>query len=214
VINIGGMANITNLPPGSPGLGVTGWDTGPGNVFLDAWSQRHRHQPFDRDGAWAASGIACEELLRHFVAEPYFVRQPPKSTGRDLFDMNWLDARLQGVERPEDVQATLLRLTAETIADAVIRHCPGASQILICGGGARNAALLRGLAAALSAGSAAKGKTAPAVQPTDDLGIPANQVEALAFAWLARRTLRGEPGNLPTVTGARGERVLGAFYPA
>ena len=214
VINIGGIANVTNLPPGSPGAGVTGWDTGPGNVLLDAWCERHRHEPFDRGGAWAASGVVRDALLRHFLADPYFTRDPPKSTGRDLFNMDWLDARLQGGERPEDVQATLLRLTAETIARDVMRHCAGLSQVLICGGGARNTALLRGLAAALSAGDETNGDTAPVVQPTDDFGVPANQVEALAFAWLARRTLRGEPGNLPAVTGARGQRVLGAIYPA
>jgi anhydro-N-acetylmuramic acid kinase len=214
VVNIGGIANITNLPPGSPGVGVTGWDTGPGNVFLDAWCDRHRHEPFDRDGAWAASGVVRDELLRRFLADPYFTKNPPKSTGRDLFNMDWLDARLQGSERPEDVQATLLRLTAETIARDVMRGA-GASQILICGGGARNTALMRGLAAALSAGKETKGDTAaPLVQTTDDFGVPANQVEALAFAWLARRILCGEPGNLPAVTGARGARLLGAIYPA
>jgi anhydro-N-acetylmuramic acid kinase len=214
VVNIGGIANITNLPPGSPGVGVTGWDTGPGNVFLDAWCERHRHEPFDRDGAWAAGGVVRDELLRRFLADPYFTKNPPKSTGRDLFNMDWLDARLRGGERPQDVQATLLSLTAETIARDVIRHCAGASQILICGGGARNSALLRGLAAALSAGQEPKGDTAPVVQATDDFGVPANQVEALAFAWLARRILCGDPGNLPAVTGARGERLLGAIYPA
>jgi anhydro-N-acetylmuramic acid kinase len=214
VVNIGGIANVTNLPPGSPGVGVTGWDTGPGNVLLDAWCERHRHVPFDRDGAWAASGVVRDELLQHFLADPYFTRNPPKSTGRDLFNTGWLDALQQGSERPEDVQATLLRLTVETIARDVIHHCAGASQILICGGGARNSALLRGLAAALLAGKQTNGDSAPLVLTTDDCGVPANQVEALAFAWLARRILRGEPGNLPAVTGARGERVLGAIYPA
>lgn len=214
VVNIGGIANVTNLPPGSPGAGVTGWDIGPGNVLLDAWCDRHRHQPFDRDGAWAASGIVREELLRHFLADPYFAAKPPKSTGRDLFNVDWLAARLQGSELPADVQATLLSLTAETIARDVMHHCAGATQILICGGGARNTALMGGLAAALSASKETKVDAVPAVQPTDDFGVPANQVEALAFAWLARRLLRGEAGNLPAVTGARGERMLGAIYPA
>jgi anhydro-N-acetylmuramic acid kinase len=214
VINIGGIANITNLPPGSPGRGVTGWDTGPGNVLLDAWCERHRHEPFDRDGAWAASGIARQELLQRFLAEPYFTKDPPKSTGRDLFNAGWLDARLQGGERPSDVQATLLSLTAETIARDAIRHCAGASQILVCGGGTRNTALMRGLAAALSASDQTNSGKGRSVQTTDEFGVPANQIEALAFAWLARRTLRGEAGNLPAVTGARGERVLGAVYPA
>jgi anhydro-N-acetylmuramic acid kinase len=214
VINIGGIANVTNLPPGSPGTAVTGWDTGPGNMLLDAWCERHRHEAFDRDGVWAASGTARDELLRRFLDHPYFTTQPPKSTGRDLFNMDWLDARLQGGELPEDVQATLLRLTVDTIAQDLARHCAGASQILICGGGARNTALMKELAAALLAGKENKSETAPVVQLTDDFGIPANQVEALAFAWLARRVLRGEPGNLPAVTGARGARLLGAIYPA
>ena len=155
-----------------------------------------------------------DALLEHWLADPYFAQDPPKSTGRDLFNLGWLDARLPGGARPEDVQATLLSLTATAIARDVIRHCAGAAQVLVCGGGASNTALMRRLAAALSAGRLTGGGTAPVVQPTDDFGVPANQVEALAFAWLARRLLRGEPGNLPAVTGARGERLLGAIYPA
>jgi anhydro-N-acetylmuramic acid kinase len=214
VINIGGIANITNLPPGLPGADVTGWDTGPGNGLLDAWCDRHLHEPFDRNGAWAASGVVREPLLLRLLAEPYFSAVPPKSTGRDLFNIAWLDAQQNGSERSVDVQATLLRLTAETIARDVIRHCAGASEVLICGGGARNTALMCGVAAALAAGGESGRRTSFIVQPTDDFGVPANQVEALAFAWLARRLLRGEPGNLPAVTGARGYRLLGAIYPA
>ena len=214
VVNIGGIANLTNLPPGTPGTGVTGWDTGPGNVFLDAWCEMHRHEAFDRDGAWAASGHAGSELLRRLLDDPYFAMAPPKSTGRDRFNFAWLEARLRGNERQQDVQATLLALTVETIACEVMRHGADASQILICGGGARNGALMRGLASALSATRLATESTSVVVQPTDDFGVPANLVEALAFAWLAQRTLCGEAGNLPAVTGARGARTLGAVYPA
>lgn len=214
VVNIGGMANVTNLPAGAQVTAVTGWDTGPGNVLLDAWCARHRQEPFDRDGEWAATGTVLGNLLRNLLADPYFSRTPPKSTGRDLFNAEWLDTRLRGGERAEDVQATLLALTARSIARDIARHCTGASQVLICGGGARNGALLRALAVELAGSGTAAGGAGPIVQPTDELGIPAHQVEALAFAWLARRLLRGEPGNLPAVTGARGERLLGAYYPA
>ncbi len=214
VVNIGGMANVTNLPAGARGMAVTGWDTGPGNVLLDAWCERHRQESFDRNGEWAATGTVLEDLLRDLLADPYFARTPPKSTGRDLFNAGWLETRLQGDEREEDVQATLLALTAHSIARDIARHCAGASQVLVCGGGARNGALLRALATALMADGAVAGGARPTVQPTDELGVPAHQVEALAFAWLAWRLLRGEPGNLPAVTGARGERLLGAYYPA
>ena len=222
VVNIGGMANVTSLPPGSAGAGVTGWDTGPGNVLLDAWCDRHLQQPYDRDGAWAASGAVDAPLLQHLFTDPYFALPPPKSTGRDLFDSAWLDARLQdfGIANATgapDVQATLLQLTVESIVRDVSGHCAGAGEVLVCGGGARNSALMRALGAAIAAARSAAGSGAggtPVVRTTDDFGVPANQVEALAFAWLARRLLRGEPGNLPAVTGARGARQLGAIYPA
>ena len=225
VVNIGGMANVTNLPPGPSGFGVTGWDTGPGNVLLDVWCDRHLRQPYDRDGGWAATGGVDAALLQQLLADPYFALDPPKSTGRDLFDLAWLDAQLRGAETTRsaagaaaaDVQATLLQLTVESVARDVTRHCAGASEVLVCGGGARNPALMRALGAAFaahrSAGDPGRGAT-PVVQATDDFGVPANQVEALAFAWLARRLLRGEPGNLPAVTGAHGSRPLGAIYPA
>ena len=214
VVNIGGMANVTNLPAGARGTAVTGWDTGPGNVLLDAWCARHGRGPFDRNGEWAATGTVLGDLWRDLLADPYFARTPPKSTGRDLFNAGWLETRLQGGERAEDVQATLLALTAHSIARDIGRHCAGASQVLVCGGGASNGALLRALAAALAADGAVAGGARPIVQPTDELGVPAHQVEALAFAWLAWRLLSGEPGNLPAVTGARGPRLLGAYYPA
>jgi anhydro-N-acetylmuramic acid kinase len=215
VVNIGGIANITNLPPGAEGEGVTGWDTGPGNVLLDAWCERHRGTAYDHDGDWAAQGTADESLLRTLREEPYFAASPPKSTGRDLFDSGWLDARVGSSHAPENVQATLLRLTADTIAADIARHCGGAGEVIVCGGGARNAALMAALGAALSMSSRTPGAAdPPAVHRSDDFGVPNNEVEALAFAWLARQALRGAPGNLPAVTGARGRRILGAVYPA
>jgi anhydro-N-acetylmuramic acid kinase len=202
VLNIGGIANITDLSPHRP---VRGFDTGPGNTLLDAWCLRHRDQAFDRDGVWAASGHSIVPLLEALRADPYFAVPPPKSTGRDHFNLRWLEARMTTPHAAADVQRTLLALTAATIVDAIAVHCAGASEVLICGGGAHNGALLRELASAL----------APrAVATTAAYGVPVSDVEALAFAWLARESLAGRPGNLPSVTGARGARVLGAVYPA
>jgi anhydro-N-acetylmuramic acid kinase len=202
VVNVGGIANITDLP--AAGV-VRGFDTGPGNVLLDLWHARHRDFAYDRGGAWAQSGRIVDSLLAELLAEPYFARTPPKSTGRDLFDPAWLAARLDGhAIAPVDVQATLVALTARTIADAVLMHCPAATEVLVCGGGAHNDALMSALAALLSPRS---------VATTASQGVAVEHVEALAFAWLAREALAGRPGNLPAVTGARGLRVLGAIYP-
>jgi len=202
IVNIGGIANLTDLPTTST---VTGFDCGPGNMLMDAWIQRHRGQPFDRDGDWATSGHVLQPLLAKLRSDGFFARRPPKSSGRDLFNLAWLERQLDGGEKAADVQATLLALTAGVIADDIHHHCRGASEIYVCGGGARNAALLNALAAGL----------APAtVAVTDALGINAEFVEATAFAWLARRTLDACPGNLPSATGARGARVLGAIYRA
>jgi anhydro-N-acetylmuramic acid kinase len=210
IVNIGGIGNVTNLPPGAAGEGVTGWDTGPGNVLVDLWCERHRGEAFDEDGRWAETGSVDRALLARLAADPYFAAKPPKSTGRDLFNAGWLDAQVPRGLRPEDVQSTLLQLTVDAIAADIGRYCAGAEEVLVCGGGAKNGALMARLAAALAAG----GADALPVQPTDALGVPSNQVEALAFAWLARQTLRHSPGNLPAVTGARGRRILGAVYPA
>jgi anhydro-N-acetylmuramic acid kinase len=202
VVNIGGISNLTSLPVGGP---VTGFDSGPGNVLMDGWIQRHHGAAFDRDGAWALSGKVLTALFDSLLAEKYFSLPPPKSTGRDLFNLPWLQTFLRPDMAPQDVQATLLALTAKTIADAVRDHAKSAAEIYVCGGGARNRALLAALGVEL----------APArVSATDDLGVDAEHVEAMAFAWLARQTLLGQPGNVPAVTGAKGLRVLGAIYPA
>jgi anhydro-N-acetylmuramic acid kinase len=202
VLNLGGIANLTLLVPDAP---VRGFDTGPGNVLLDAWHERHRGAPLDAGGAWAATGRIVDALLARLLSEPYFARRAPKSTGRDLFNPAWLDAMLaaHGGLAPRDVQATLVELTACTVADAIGREAPGTVDVLACGGGARNAALLGALARRL-------GKP---VATTAAHGVDVEHVEALAFAWLAREALAGRPGNLTSVTGARGARVLGAIYP-
>jgi anhydro-N-acetylmuramic acid kinase len=206
VVNIGGIANVSLLPAG--GGRVTGFDTGPGNLLMDAWRERHGGQPFDRDGAWAATGRVDAALLDRLLAEPYFALPAPKSTGRDLFTIDWLDrmlaahaARTGQSTDPADVQATLAELTAVTIASACTRFEAG--ECRICGGGAHNGHLMRRLAALLPRAT---------VGSTAELGVDPGSVEALAFAWLARERLAGRPGNLPAVTGARGPRVLGAVY--
>jgi len=203
IVNVGGIANVTDLPPGGE---VRGFDTGPGNVLLDHWHAKHRGGAFDRDGAWARAGRPDAALLAVLLAEPYFALRPPKSTGRDLFDGEWLAANLGGRSiAAADVQATLLTLTARSIGDAIVAHCPGATEVLVCGGGALNGALMDALAPLL----------APrALATTATHGVAVEHVEALAFAWLAREALAGRPGNRPAVTGARGPRLLGAVYRA
>ncbi len=202
VLNIGGIANITDLPTAGP---VRGFDTGPGNTLLDAWCMRHRREAFDRDGVWAATGRPIAALLDRLRADPFFALPPPKSTGRDHFNLRWLEAQLEAAYAPADVQRTLLALTTATIAQAIATHCADASEVLVCGGGANNGALWRELASHLGA---------RALVTTAEYGVPVSDVEALAFAWLAREAIAGRPGNLPAVTGARGARVLGAVYPA
>jgi anhydro-N-acetylmuramic acid kinase len=207
VVNIGGIGNISVLHGDGR---VSGFDTGPGNVLMDLWVARHTGKPYDEDGAFAASGKVDEQLLEILLDEPYFRQPPPKSTGRDLFHAEWLDrqlARRPGLA-PADVQATLTRLTAVTIARAIQDATAGqpAQAVYVCGGGAYNGVLLREIAEALGGGIP--------VASTDELGVAPNRVEALAFAWLGYRFMRREPGNLPAVTGAAGLRVLGALYPA
>ncbi len=201
ILNVGGIANVTNLNPGSI---TKGFDTGPGNILLDAWVQRHTGRVFDEDGKWASSGHVIPRLLDALLAHPFLDLAPPKSCGREQFNIDWLESNLVGGEPAEDVQATLLELSARSIASAIERWCGKPEELAVCGGGAHNEMLLRRLSALLPR---------TRIQTSDILGIEADWVEALAFAWLARQTLHGLPGNLPSVTGAKGARILGAIYP-
>ncbi len=203
VLNLGGIANLTLL--GADGS-VTGFDCGPANALLDHWVGRHRGEAFDAGGRWAASGQVDAPLLALFQAEAYFEQRPPKSTGRDLFHADWLAAHLdaRGPIAPEHVQATLAELTAWACARDLHRYLPTAEALLVCGGGAFNGHLMQRLANLL-----------PGVRvgSTAERGLPPDQVEACAFAWLARAFIHREPGSLPSVTGARGARVLGCLFP-
>ncbi|GAA4353064.1 anhydro-N-acetylmuramic acid kinase [Variovorax defluvii] len=204
VLNLGGISNLSLLPAGAGT--VLGFDCGPGNALLDHWCQSHIGKPFDTGGHWAASGKVLPDLLSRCLADPYFAKAPPKSTGRDLFNPAWLAAHLgNAASQPADVQATLAELTAMVCATELQRHGEHIGTLIVCGGGALNDHLLSRLRALL-----------PAVQvlSSAERGLPPQQVEAAAFAWLARSTLRRESGNLASVTGARGARVLGAIYPA
>ena len=205
IANIGGIANVTDLPINGS---VRGWDTGPGNMLLDAWIARHRGDRYDDGGNWAAKGEIQPDLLAVLLAHDYLPSPPPKSAGREQFNLEWLDTVLAGLIRelrPEDVQASLLEFTAISLCDAVKRECEGVQEIYVCGGGAHNALLMQRIQ---------RHFPGLRVGTTTDLGIDPDWVEALAFAWLARQTLHGQPGNLPSVTGARGNRILGAIYPA
>jgi anhydro-N-acetylmuramic acid kinase len=205
VVNIGGIGNISMLHADGR---VTGHDTGPGNALLDGWIGRHQGKEYDAGGAWAASGTVDAALLATLLEEPYFHQPAPKSTGRDLFHMEWLDARLAGFAgvAAANVQATLSALTAQTIARAILDEKARVDAVYVCGGGAYNGTLLRMLAAALGGHVL--------VESTATLGIAPNRVEALAFAWLGYRFTMRQPGNMPAVTGAKGPRILGALYPA
>ncbi len=206
VCNLGGISNVTILPSAASGRPVSGFDCGPGNALLDGWAARHLGKPYDDGGAWGASGHVNDALLAALLSEPYFRQTPPKSTGRDLFHAKWLDTHLAafpGVS-PVDVQATLVALTAQCVADDVLRYAPDCRGFYACGGGTRNHALMQAIATRLP------GVT---VATTDALGVPPHQVEARAFAWLAEQCLARRPGNLPSVTGAKGLRILGAIYP-
>lgn len=203
-VNIGGIANITVLPKDTR-QPVIGFDTGPGNVLLDAWAERHLGKHMDEDGNFAARGHVREGLLHALSNDNYFALKPPKSTGREHFNMAWLDAALQthtGISAP-DVQATLCELTAASIAQAIRHYAPQTSEVLICGGGTHNVHLMQRLRARLSPCS---------VESTEQHGINPDWIEAMAFAWLAQQTLEGKPGNLPSVTGAKRTVVLGGIY--
>jgi anhydro-N-acetylmuramic acid kinase len=204
VLNLGGIANLTLL--GAAGT-VRGFDCGPGNVLMDLWIRRHQGLAQDAGGTWAAGGRVDSSLLAHLLAEPFFALPPPKSTGRDLFDAAWLDGKLSGTTLdPRDVMATLAELTARSAIEALRREGAATGSLLVCGGGAFNNHLMHRLSA-LAGGGVRVSSTAGA-------GVPPDQVEALAFAWLASAFVARRAGNVPAVTGARGLRVLGALYPA
>ena len=212
LLNVGGIANLTVLHADGT---QQGWDCGPGNALMDGWCQRHQGAAYDDQGKWAASGTVSQALLTRLLTEPYFSAPPPKSTGRDLFHLAWLASHLAAYAAsqpagtqplaPVDVQTTLADLTARSCADDMRRHAPGVTRLIVCGGGAFNTYLMRRLSALL-----------PGVQVTssDAGGLPPLQVEAAAFAWLARQALLREKLQLQSTTGARGARVLGGIYPA
>lgn len=202
VLNLGGIANLTLLPARGT---VRGFDTGPANGLMDAWCQRHTGTAYDAGGTFAAQGRVDGPLLARLLAEPWFAAPPPKSTGRDRFHLDWVEAALAGNEAPADVQATLLALTARSVADALRATQPGTRRVIACGGGVHNPLLMAALAEAMPDA---------AIESSGVHGLDPDFVEAMAFAWLAREHLAGRPGNLPAVTGAAGPRVLGAFYPA
>ncbi|HUR00021.1 MAG TPA: anhydro-N-acetylmuramic acid kinase [Gemmatimonadaceae bacterium] len=200
VVNIGGISNITWLPVSGPTLG---FDCGPGNVLLDHWASIHLGVSYDENGEWAARGQTVPDLLHKLLDEPFLGLMPPKSTGRELFRLDWLQSRLDVAQRPDDVQSTLTDFTARAIVNAIERFCPGADEIYLAGGGARNGSLVSRI-------SRMAGTT---VALTDTLGVPTGHVESMAFAWLAKKCVDREPVDLTTVTGAKQPRILGAIYP-
>ena len=202
VVNIGGISNITWLPVRGRTMG---FDCGPGNVLLDGWARRHLGTRFDEDGRWASAGRTDPALLARLLSEPYLAQRPPKSTGRELFRLEWLEERLPADYRTADVQSTLTDFTAHSIVRALRDFCPGTAEIFLAGGGARNGALVERIRA-LCEGCR--------VDLTDALGVPTAHVESMAFAWLAMKCVRREPIDLSAVTGARAPRILGAIYPA
>ena len=204
VLNIGGIANLSILHANGD---VLGFDCGPGNALLDHWCQQHTGNAFDNNGNWGASGSLIEPLLQTMLNESFLHQAPPKSTGRDLFHPTWLTQQLKGFANTNaaDVQATLTELTARACVNDVQRHAPNIKELIVCGGGALNGLLMSRLQVGL-----------PSVQvlSSAERGMPPLQVEAAAFAWLARQTMRGMPGNLPKVTGAQGARILGGIFKA
>lgn len=208
VVNIGGISNISVL---HADRSTTGFDTGPGNVLMDAWIAQHQAKAYDENGDWARQGQVQADLLTVLCDEEFLRLSPPKSTGRDLFSPAWLSDKLSGFSTlaAVDVQATLCAFTASTLADAIYRYAPEVSGVFVCGGGAYNTTLMQHLAHAL-----AQLGCHASVDSTATLVVSPSHVEALAFAWLAQRFTLRLPGNLPDVTGAKGLRLLGALYPA
>jgi anhydro-N-acetylmuramic acid kinase len=204
ILNIGGIANITILPA-DPDKSVSGFDSGPGNILLDRWAQINLQKPFDRFGEWAASGKVDSVLLQQLQQDPYFSRPYPKSTGREYFNYDWLESRLDAKIKPEDLQATLTALTAVSIYQAIQLAAVDVERVIVCGGGIFNLELLCQLQELLG--------QVP-VESTAEYGIDPNRVEAAAFAWLAKQTIEHRSGNLPTVTGASRAVILGGIYPA
>jgi anhydro-N-acetylmuramic acid kinase len=203
ILNIGGIANITVLSS-VPGL-ISGFDTGPGNTLMDAWVRRHYNVLYDDEGRWASIGKLLPSLLEAMLADPYFAKAPPKSTGFEYFNDDWLSELIEDDAEFADVQATLAELTAATIADAIVEYAEPTREVLVCGGGVHNRYLMRRL------GDRLPGIT---LRSTADSGLDPDSVEACAFAWLAMRTVNGEAGNAPGVTGARRATVLGAIHSA
>lgn len=207
IVNVGGMANITILPPTQCTHPIIGFDTGPGNVLLDLHTSREGLGPYDINGSWGASGTIDKKLLDEMLRDPYFALPPPKSTGREYFNGKWLDRYLTqytGTPESKDIQATLTELTAHSIIAAICKHTSKCRRILICGGGAYNLFLLRRMQLLVPHIT---------IETTDKYGLSPDWVEAMSFAWLARETLQGKTGNLPSVTGARSKVILGAIYP-
>lgn len=204
ILNLGGIANISILHPSEA---LRGFDTGPASMLMDYWIGKHQGVAYDASGTWASSGKLLPALLTAMLAEPWLQLAPPKSTGRDLFNANWLETLVQQHAphaAPADVQATLLELTARSVSDAIQRYAAGTKEVLVCGGGAFNSALLQRIAQLSDA----------TVRSTDALGLHPQHVEALAFAWLAHAHIHGIKANAPAVTGARHSVMLGAYYPA
>jgi anhydro-N-acetylmuramic acid kinase len=208
VLNLGGIANLTLLPQKGD---VTGFDCGPGNMLMDAWIAKHQGQAFDQGGAWAAQGVVNDSLLERMLADPFFAKVPPKSTGRDDFHLQWLEKQLgSNTYKAEDVQATLLRLTVTTALQSIHTYAPQTEVMIVCGGGVHNTALL----GELREHAQAMFQHGLEIQSSEANGIDPQLVEALAFAWLAWAHKTKRPANLPAVTGASGPRILGACYPA
>ena len=206
IVNLGGIANVTLLP-GDSTRAVLAFDTGPANALLDAWADRHLGQAYDAGGQWAATGTAIDGLLARLMAEPYFSQRPPKSTGRETFNLAWLERHLAEFSSlaAEDIQATLVALTTYSVADAIKANLPECGEVFVCGGGAFNPVLMAALARELSGATCGT---------TENLGMAPDAVEAVAFAWLAMQRMRRQPGNLPSVTGAQRAVMLGAVYEA
>jgi anhydro-N-acetylmuramic acid kinase len=205
VLNIGGIANITLLPA-DLSMPVIGYDTGPGNTLMDSWCRQHLNRPFDKHGNWASIGMVQQPLLEEMLADPYFSRQPPKSSGPEYFSPAWLQQKIAASSlSSQDIQATLLELTAQSITQAIQRHNIEIKEVLVCGGGVHNQHLMQRLTALLKPIK---------VHSTATAGVEPDWLEALAFAWLAQRTLSGLTGNLPDVTGADKTVILGGIYPA